>query len=62
MIIKAFTTRVLAAGLDFPEGPLFDLSGNIWLVELKGGNLVEIRAGEVIRYPTGGSPNGGRHR
>jgi gluconolactonase len=49
---------VLATGLDFPEGPAFDPQGNLWFVELNGGNLVSWSEGKVKRYPTGGRPNG----
>ena len=53
--------RVLAAGLAFPEGPLFDGRGGLWCVELKGGGLVRLAAdlsGPAERFPTGGAPNG----
>jgi gluconolactonase len=50
---------VLAQGLLFPEGPLVDLDGDIWCVELRGGALCRISpAGEVYRYIVGGAPNG----
>src|SRR5689334_10090947 len=32
--------EVLAEGLDFSEGPAFTPDGELWCVELKGGNLV----------------------
>jgi gluconolactonase len=50
----------IATGLNFPEGPAFDKSGNLWLVELKGGNLVKIANAEkdIERFSTGGNPNG----
>jgi gluconolactonase len=53
--------RVLATGLAFPEGPLFDGRGGLWCVELKGGGLVRLPAdlpGPAERFPTGGAPNG----
>jgi gluconolactonase len=50
--------RVLAEGLDFPEGPAFDPAGDLWCVELHGGNLVRWSEQGVRRYPTGGRPNG----
>lgn len=60
---------VLARGLAFPEGPLFDAAGALWCVELKGGGLVRLgnssalpagsAAGTgLVRVPTGGAPNG----
>ncbi len=50
--------ELLATGLDFPEGPAFDSTGALWLVELKGGNLLRWESGRVERIPTGGTPNG----
>jgi len=50
---------VLARDLKFPEGPLVDLDGDIWCVELRGGALCRISpAGKVYRYLVGGAPNG----
>ncbi len=50
--------RVLASGLDFPEGPAFDPQGDLWCTELLGGNLVRWREAEVLRIPVDGRPNG----
>lgn len=50
--------RVLACGLRFPEGPAFSADGTLWAVELKGGALVQIKGGVIIRYQVGGAPNG----
>jgi len=50
--------KVLADGLDFPEGPAFDLEGNLWCTELGAGNLVRWSEGKVERIPTQGRPNG----
>jgi gluconolactonase len=50
--------RVLASGLDFPEGPAFDPQGNLWCTELLGGNLVRWQEGEIERIPVDGRPNG----
>lgn len=51
--------RILAEGLSFPEGPAFDAQGNLWCVELKGGNLIEVKTdGQFIRHATNGMPNG----
>ncbi len=52
------TVNVLASGLDFPEGPAFDPEGNLWCTELLGGNLVRLEGEKIVRYPTGGRPNG----
>ncbi|CAN5370680.1 SMP-30/gluconolactonase/LRE family protein [soil metagenome] len=51
--------RVIARGLSFPEGPLFDAQGDLWCVEMKGGGLARVdRAGLLTRFATGGAPNG----
>jgi gluconolactonase len=50
--------RVLASGLDFPEGPAFDPQGDLWCTELLGGNLVRWREAEIERIPVDGRPNG----
>ncbi|WP_211341859.1 SMP-30/gluconolactonase/LRE family protein [Ulvibacterium marinum] len=49
---------ILIKGLDFPEGPAFDSKGNLWFVELKGGNLCQWADGVLKRFPTDGEPNG----
>src|SRR6266702_1036525 len=50
---------ILAEGLLFPEGPLVDLDGNIWCVELHGGALCCISTeGALERHIVGGKPNG----
>ena len=49
---------ILAEGLSFPEGPAFDPNGDLWCVEIQGGNLVHWADGLVERHPTDGSPNG----
>jgi gluconolactonase len=54
--------EVLASGLDFPEGPLFDASGNLWCVEMKAGRLACLDThGGLHRYSVGGAPNGLAH-
>jgi gluconolactonase len=51
--------RVIAQGLSFPEGPLFDARGDLWCVEMKGGGLARLdRGGQLTRFETGGAPNG----
>jgi len=49
---------ILADGLAFPEGPVFDHDGNLWCVELQGGDLTRWREGKIQRFATGGNPNG----
>ena len=49
---------ILADGLAFPEGPVFDPPGDLWCVELSGGGLIRWRDGTVERFATGGAPNG----
>ena len=52
--------NTLIKNLEFPEGPAVDSIGNIWLVELHGGNLVRLGTdGRLGRFPVaGGKPNG----
>lgn len=50
--------ELLAEGLHFPEGPAFAADGSLWAVELKGGNLVQLKGGQLHRFPVGGGPNG----
>jgi sugar lactone lactonase YvrE len=50
--------HVIAEGLNFPEGPVFDPAGRLWCVELKAGNLVRLDHAGLQRIATGGTPNG----
>lgn len=50
--------RILAEGLDFPEGPAFAPDGSLWCTELNGGNLVRVAQGNVTRFASDGRPNG----
>jgi gluconolactonase len=51
--------RVLATGLRFPEGPVFDEDGCLWCVEQEGeGLFCRDSNGETMRIKTGGRPNG----
>lgn len=51
--------RVLASGLRFPEGPVFDEMGCLWCVEQEGAGLFcRDKEGQTMRIPTGGRPNG----
>lgn len=50
--------HVMAEGLQFPEGPAFAADGSLWAVELKGGSLIQLKDGQLHRFPVGGGPNG----
>ncbi|GAB4001374.1 SMP-30/gluconolactonase/LRE family protein [Spirosoma daeguense] len=51
--------HLLAEGLRFPEGPTFDVSGNLWCVEQEGESLFcRLTDGSTKRVNTGGRPNG----
>jgi gluconolactonase len=50
--------RILAEGLNYPEGPAFDHYGRLWFSELKSGNICCLRNGEIKRFHVGGEPNG----
>jgi gluconolactonase len=52
------TIEVIAGGLEFPEGPAFDLEGDLWCVELEGGCLTRWSEDGLERYPADGMPNG----
>jgi gluconolactonase len=57
--VRDRAARVIARGLAFPEGPLFDAQGDLWCVEMQGGGLARLdRAGRLTRFATGGAPNG----
>ena len=45
-------------GLRFPEGPAFDQNGNLWFVEIQGGNLSMWDRQALERIPVDGTPNG----
>ena len=49
---------ILIERLAFPEGPAFDLQGNLWCTEMDRENLVRYIDGQAERIPTGGRPNG----
>ncbi len=48
----------LIAGLKFPEGPVFDFEGNLWFVEIQGGNLSKWDGKNLERFDVDGTPNG----
>lgn len=50
--------RTLITGLNFPEGPVFDFEGNLWFVEIKGGNLSCWDGKKLQRFHVVGTPNG----
>jgi len=51
--------RIVAEGLQFPEGPVFDENGQLWCVELRNGCITRIHEGRALdRYPVGGRPCG----
>ncbi|MDB5725503.1 MAG: hypothetical protein JWQ16_2257 [Novosphingobium sp.] len=52
--------RVVAGGLEFPEGPIALADGSVLVVEIRGGRLIRVRPGgakEVVAL-LGGGPNG----
>jgi len=50
--------KTLLTGLNFPEGPVFDFNGNLWFVEIKGGNLSRWDGDKLDRFAVDGTPNG----
>ncbi len=50
----------IAENLKFPEGPAFDRDGNLYVVEIQGGQISKIAPdGSVSVFAkTGGGPNG----
>lgn len=50
--------KCIISGLQFPEGPVFDFKGNLWFVEIKGGNLSRWDGKNIIRFDVDGTPNG----
>jgi gluconolactonase len=50
---------VIAEGLGFPEGPVFDEDGSVLVVDIDGGRIVRVADGgtKVVATP-GGGPNG----
>lgn len=50
--------KTIISGLNFPEGPVFDFAGNLWFVEIKGGNLSCWDGQNLERFDVGGTPNG----
>jgi gluconolactonase len=52
------TFKVLVSQLNFPEGPVFDTEGNLWFVEINGGNLSRWDGKSLERFDVNGTPNG----
>ncbi len=50
--------KVIINGLNFPEGPVFDFEGNLWFVEILGGNLSKWDGEKLVRFHVAGTPNG----
>ncbi|MCK9412497.1 MAG: SMP-30/gluconolactonase/LRE family protein [Prolixibacteraceae bacterium] len=50
--------QTIISGLNFPEGPVFDFDGNLWFVEIKGGNLSRWDGTKLVRFDVDGIPNG----
>lgn len=50
--------KVIITGLKFPEGPIFDRKGNLWFVEIEGGNISCWNRKSVSRFDVDGTPNG----
>uniref|UniRef100_UPI003217B197 SMP-30/gluconolactonase/LRE family protein n=1 Tax=uncultured Draconibacterium sp. TaxID=1573823 RepID=UPI003217B197 len=48
----------IISGLKFPEGPVFDFNGNLWFVEIEGGNLSRWDGEKLVRIDVDGNPNG----
>ncbi len=55
---KVLKHNVIISGLNFPEGPVFDFAGNLWFVEIKGGNLSCWDGQNLNRFDVDGIPNG----
>lgn len=51
-------SKCIISGLKFPEGPVFDFEGNLWFVEIKGGNLSRWDGKNLVRFDVNGTPNG----
>jgi len=56
--MKELKNKTIISGLNFPEGPVFDNSGNLWFVEIHGGNLSKWDGKTLQRFDVEGTPNG----
>jgi len=52
------TINTIITHLKFPEGPVFDFNGNLWFVEIQGGNLSRWDGVKLDRFDVDGTPNG----
>lgn len=52
------TGQIIIKGLNFPEGPTFDKKGNLWFVEILGGNISYWNGEQLHRFDVEGTPNG----
>lgn len=52
------SSKTIVRHLNFPEGPVFDSDGNLWFVEIKGGNLSCWDGEKLERFEVDGTPNG----
>jgi gluconolactonase len=50
--------KTIVENLKFPEGPVFDFDGNLWFVEIKGGNISMWNGTQLARFDVDGTPNG----
>jgi gluconolactonase len=57
-MFEKINCKLLISGLKFPEGPCFDHYGNLWFVEIKGGNLSCWDGQNLKRFDVDGTPNG----
>lgn len=56
--MKDIQSSKIVSDLNFPEGPVFDFEGNLWFVEIKGGNLTRWNGKQLDRINVNGTPNG----
>ena len=56
--MKEFMTNTILSGLNFPEGLFFDSLGNLWFVEILGGNLSRWDGQRLEQFNVDGTPNG----
>lgn len=56
--LKTRKLEILVEGLQFPEGPVFAQDESLWVVELKGGSVIQYKDRRIQRYHVGGMPNG----
>lgn len=57
-MVEELEFNVVVSGLKFPESPIFDEEGNLWFVEIAGGNLSKWNGVKLERFKVYGTPNG----